>query len=134
MNTYPYTDEEVLERIQISSIPRNEIAFDMTTIIQKHKDQLDSYHPMNDWLLIIEDMSLRNSGRIIPVKNRYYQFKGMVYAKGEKVQSQSLTPGVYVLWGLYNGKYVPISNELNTWFVREIHILGITQAEAKLSE
>lgn len=128
------TDEESLEIKAISEIARTDTNFDMESIIAANRTELDRYKPMNDWLLVVEDMSPRNPGLVIPVKKRYYQFKGQIVAAGPKVQSSTLKPGQYIVWGLYNGKYVDIATGISTWFVREMHVLGACQPDDRLSE
>ena len=117
------TDEESFEIKAVSEIPRTDVDFDMDAVIAANRAELDRYKPMNDWLLVVEDMSPRNAGKVIPIKQRYYQFKGMIVGAGPKVKSSVLKPGQYIVWGLYNGKYVDIAPGVSTWFVREMHVL-----------
>jgi hypothetical protein len=134
---FPRTDAESLEITSISKIPRNDETFDMDEIIRQHKVELDRYRPQTDWLLVVEDMSLRHDGLIVPVtiNKRHYQFKGRIYAAGPYVKDKNLATGAVIVWGLYNGKYYDLVPGVSTWFVREIHVLGILpNADSKLSE
>lgn len=138
MNNFPRTDGESLAILEVSRQPRHDPEFDISAVIARHQNILAGWKAMNDWILLIEDLSPRSITKLIPVKKRYYQFCGLVHSVGPLVKSERVRPGIYAVWGLYNGQQVSLVNhqpaELKTWFVREMRILAVVDEKVRLSE
>lgn len=132
------SDQESLDIKRWSEQSRIDTAFDMMALVERYKEILNQCTTMNDWIMVVEDLSPRSTSEIVPMKKRYYQFKGMIWSVGDGVESEELKPGRYIVWGLYNGQQVELVNdqpgELRTWFVREMRVLGIVDQDTKLTE
>lgn len=129
---FPRSDAESLELTAVSRIHHIDSDFDLGKEIEKFRDVWGGVKPEGYWVLVAEEMRPRSTSVIIPVKQRYTQYKGKVLAVGSKVTEVCV--GDYIMWGLYNGKKTVVATGFHTWFILEKNVLAVISKDCVLTD